>query len=125
MVHVGSVGIGMLGSGFIGEFHADGLRYVPNARIVANYGAGPDRRAAFAARFGSRPAHSIRAPGSCSWLRSPGSNHTQGETSASPTTAPAPTSSTGRPSRTSRYAWNSSASPSRACAGSIPLRSAP
>ena len=30
------VGIGMLGSGFIGEFHADGLRYVPDARVVAN-----------------------------------------------------------------------------------------
>ena len=53
------VRIGMLGSGFIGEFHADGLRYVPNTRVVANYGAGPDRRAAFAERFGSRPSASI------------------------------------------------------------------
>jgi predicted dehydrogenase len=53
------VGIGMLGSGFIGEFHTLGLRYVPAARVVANYGAGPDRRAAFAERFGSRPFDSI------------------------------------------------------------------
>jgi predicted dehydrogenase len=53
------VRIGMLGSGFIGEFHADGLRYVPDARVVANYGAGPDRRASFAERFGSRPYASI------------------------------------------------------------------
>jgi predicted dehydrogenase len=51
--------IGMLGSGFIGEFHTLGLRYVPNARVVANYGAGPDRRQAFAARFGSRPFDTI------------------------------------------------------------------
>ena len=61
MADVGPVGIGMLGSGFIGEFHADGLRYVPNARVVANWGAGPERRAAFAARFGSRPLDSIDA----------------------------------------------------------------
>ena len=36
----GEVRVGMLGSGFIGEFHALGLRYVPDARVVANYGAG-------------------------------------------------------------------------------------
>jgi predicted dehydrogenase len=53
------VRIGMLGSGFIGEFHADGLRYVPGARVVANYGAGPDRRASFAERFGSRPMATV------------------------------------------------------------------
>ena len=53
------VGIGMLGSGFIGEFHTLGLRYVPDARVVANYGAGVDRRASFAERFGSRPFDSI------------------------------------------------------------------
>jgi predicted dehydrogenase len=53
------VGIGMLGSGFIGEFHTLGLRYVPDARVVANFGAGVDRRAAFAERFGSRPFDSI------------------------------------------------------------------
>ena len=56
----GSLGIGMLGSGFIGEFHAHGLRYVPNARVVANYGAGAARREAFASRFGSRAHDSIQ-----------------------------------------------------------------
>ena len=53
------VGVGMLGSGFIGEFHAHGLRYVPAAGVVANYGAGEVRREAFAARFGSRPMATI------------------------------------------------------------------
>jgi predicted dehydrogenase len=53
------VGIGMLGSGFIGEFHTLGLRYVPNARVVANYGAGTERREAFAERFGSSAYDSI------------------------------------------------------------------
>ena len=53
------VGVGMLGSGFIGEFHTHGLRYVPAARVVANYGAGQERRESFAARFGSRPVASI------------------------------------------------------------------
>jgi predicted dehydrogenase len=51
----------MLGSGFIGEFHALGLRYVPAARVVANYGAGAERREAYARRFGSRPVESIAA----------------------------------------------------------------
>lgn len=55
------VRIGMLGSGFIGAFHAQGLRYVPDARVVANYGAGVERRGAFAARFDSRPVDSIEA----------------------------------------------------------------
>ena len=55
------VGVGMLGSGFIGEFHTLGLRYVPDARVVANYGAGPERREAFAQRFGSRAVDSIDA----------------------------------------------------------------
>jgi predicted dehydrogenase len=55
------VGIGMLGSGFIGEFHADGLRYVPDTRVVANWGAGSERREAFATRFGSRALDSIEA----------------------------------------------------------------
>ena len=55
------VRIGMLGSGFIGEFHALGLRYVAGARVVANYGAGAERREAFGRRFGSRPAASIEA----------------------------------------------------------------
>jgi predicted dehydrogenase len=53
------IGIGMLGSGFIGEFHTLGLRHVPSARVVANYGAGADRRDAFAERFGSRAFDSI------------------------------------------------------------------
>jgi predicted dehydrogenase len=56
---MGAVGVGMLGSGFIGEFHTLGLRHVPEARVVANYGAGAERREAFAARFGSRPFDSI------------------------------------------------------------------
>ena len=58
---MGEVRIGMLGSGFIGEFHAEGLRYIPDARVVANCGAGTERRAAFAKRFGSRPLESIDA----------------------------------------------------------------
>ena len=55
------IGVGMLGSGFIGEFHTLGLRYVPEARVVANADADPERRAAFAARFGSRPHATIEA----------------------------------------------------------------
>jgi predicted dehydrogenase len=55
------VGIGMLGSGFIGEFHTLGLRYVPDARVVAHADASPERRKAFASRFGSRPFDSIEA----------------------------------------------------------------
>src|SRR5262245_27140756 len=53
------VGIGMLGSGFIAEFHADGLRHVPAGRVVANWGRGPERREAFAGRFGSRALGSM------------------------------------------------------------------
>lgn len=55
------VGVGMLGAGFIGEFHTLGLRYVPDARVVAHADAGPERREAFAARFGSRPHTTIEA----------------------------------------------------------------
>jgi predicted dehydrogenase len=58
---MGEVRIGMLGSGFIGEFHADGLRYVPDSRVVANWGAGTERREAFAARFGSRALPTLDA----------------------------------------------------------------
>jgi len=61
MSDVRPVGIGMLGSGFIGEFHADALRYIPNTRVAANWGAGPERREAFATRFGSRAKESIDA----------------------------------------------------------------
>jgi len=53
------VRIGMLGSGFIGTFHALGLRYVPEASVVANYGAGAERREGFAAQFGSRAFDSL------------------------------------------------------------------
>jgi predicted dehydrogenase len=55
------VGIGMLGSGFIGEFHTLGLRYIEGARVVANWGAGTERREAFGARFDSRPLDAIDA----------------------------------------------------------------
>lgn len=58
---MGEVRIGMLGSGFIGEFHTQGLRYIPETRVVANWGAGTERREAFAWRFGSRPLDSIDA----------------------------------------------------------------
>jgi predicted dehydrogenase len=61
MPGVRPVGVGMLGSGFIGEFHADGLRYIPGAQVVANWGAGTERRGAFAKRFGSRALESIDA----------------------------------------------------------------
>jgi len=61
MAGMREVRIGMLGSGFIGEFHTQGLRYVPNARVVVNWGAGRERREAFAARFGSRPVDSLEA----------------------------------------------------------------
>jgi predicted dehydrogenase len=61
MPGVRPVGIGMLGSGFIGEFHANGLRYIPETRVVANWGAGTERREAFARRFGSRALESIDA----------------------------------------------------------------
>jgi predicted dehydrogenase len=53
------VRIGMLGCGFIGEFHALGLRYVSNAQLVASCDANPERRAAYARRFGSRPYASV------------------------------------------------------------------
>ena len=61
MPDIRPVGIGMLGSGFIAEFHADGLRYIPNTHVAANWGAGPERREAFASRFGSRALDSIDA----------------------------------------------------------------
>ncbi|MHB8892742.1 MAG: Gfo/Idh/MocA family protein [Candidatus Limnocylindrales bacterium] len=49
-----AVRIGMLGCGFIGEFHALGLRYVRDAQLVASCDANPGRREAYAARFGGR-----------------------------------------------------------------------
>lgn len=53
------VRIGMLGCGFIGEFHARGLRCVREARLVAACDADPDRRRAFADQFGCRPVASL------------------------------------------------------------------
>jgi len=53
------VGIGMLGCGFIGEFHALGLRYVRDARLVVGCDENPDRRAAYAERFGCRPVATL------------------------------------------------------------------
>lgn len=51
----------MLGSGFIGAFHAQGLRYIADAHVSVNADADPQRRAEFAGRFGSRGVDSIQA----------------------------------------------------------------
>ena len=56
------VRIGMLGAGFIGEFHAQGLRYVPDARVTVHADADAGARAAFAERFGSRGRRLARGP---------------------------------------------------------------
>jgi predicted dehydrogenase len=53
------VRIGMLGCGFIGEFHAEGLRYVREAQLVAGCDADAARRDAYAARFGCRPVATL------------------------------------------------------------------
>lgn len=53
------VRIAMLGCGFIGEFHALGLRYVREAQLVAACDADAARREAYAARFGCRPIASL------------------------------------------------------------------
>ncbi len=53
------VRIGMLGCGFIGEFHALGLRYVREARLVAACDADAARREAYAERFGCRPVATL------------------------------------------------------------------
>ena len=53
------VRVAMLGCGFIGTFHAQGLRYVREARLVVGCDADRERRAAFAARFGGRPMASL------------------------------------------------------------------
>jgi predicted dehydrogenase len=53
------VRVGMLGCGFIGEFHALGLRYVREARLVAGCDADRDRREAYASRFGCRPVATL------------------------------------------------------------------
>jgi predicted dehydrogenase len=51
--------VAMLGCGFIGEFHAQGLRYVRDAQLVAGCDADAARREAYAARFGCRPIASL------------------------------------------------------------------
>jgi len=57
-----TVGIGMLGTGFIGEFHSQGLRYVPAARRVVAYGRDAERRESFATRNAyARTTDSIEA----------------------------------------------------------------
>jgi predicted dehydrogenase len=53
------VRVAMLGCGFIGEFHALGLRYVRDAQLVAGCDASPERREAYAARFGCRAIASL------------------------------------------------------------------
>jgi predicted dehydrogenase len=49
----------MLGTGFIGEFHALGLRYIPEAFVAVHADADPVRRAAYAEHFGSRGVATI------------------------------------------------------------------
>ncbi|MDR3473393.1 MAG: Gfo/Idh/MocA family oxidoreductase [Devosia sp.] len=46
------IGVGMLGSGFIGDCYADALRDVRNAELVACFSRDPTRSAAFAAKWG-------------------------------------------------------------------------
>jgi predicted dehydrogenase len=51
------VGIGMLGTGFIGQFHHQGVRHVAAARPAACFGRDAGRREAFAARNGYAAAY--------------------------------------------------------------------
>ncbi len=53
------VRIAMLGCGFIGDFHAQGLRYVRAGRLVAACDADAARREAFADKFGCRPVATL------------------------------------------------------------------
>jgi predicted dehydrogenase len=46
------IGIGLLGSGFIGDTYADALRDVRDARIVANYSRDPARAGELAGKWG-------------------------------------------------------------------------
>ncbi|WP_036331440.1 Gfo/Idh/MocA family protein [Microbispora sp. ATCC PTA-5024] len=46
------IGIGLLGSGFIADTYADGLRDVRDARLVANFSRDPARAARFAETWG-------------------------------------------------------------------------
>ncbi len=52
-----AVGIGMLGTGFIGEFHTWGLRYVRDVRLAACYGRDEARRRRFAEQLGYANAY--------------------------------------------------------------------
>lgn len=52
-----TVGIGMLGTGFIGQFHHQGLRHVAAARPAACFGRDAARREAFATRNGYASAY--------------------------------------------------------------------
>jgi predicted dehydrogenase len=47
------VRLGLLGSGFVADFYLDGLRDVPDTRVVANYSRSGERAAAFAERRGT------------------------------------------------------------------------
>jgi myo-inositol 2-dehydrogenase / D-chiro-inositol 1-dehydrogenase len=52
------IGVGLIGSGFIAEIHAEALRRVPQARLAAVASPNEDRARAFAARHEIRSAHS-------------------------------------------------------------------
>lgn len=55
------VRLGMLGCGFIGEFHAQALRYIAGAEVVASADASPERLAAYTARFGGKAYATVEA----------------------------------------------------------------
>src|SRR5947209_11636715 len=47
------IGIGIIGSGFVAEIHAEALRRVPGARLAAVASPSEGKAAAFAARHGA------------------------------------------------------------------------
>ena len=53
--------VGLLGSGFIADSYAEALLDVRNAELAANYSRSPERREAFAARWGSPATHADMA----------------------------------------------------------------
>jgi predicted dehydrogenase len=59
------IGVGLLGSGFIGQTYADALRDVPDAELVASYSRSPQRAAGFAQRWGPVPAQYHRIADLC------------------------------------------------------------